>query len=536
MVCKTNEPIYIPRGRRGLFVANSRGDGYSVSLSWYKAYVDDTAFNLAYNIYYSSERDAVFSEGPKYLSLSLIELNAIIGDFVPGDTYYFAVRATEYSSSWYDPNLLPNADGYDGADLKVYPETLLLNDITDESTTIQVADIDLFPPYGVIQIGAELISYYAKDVPNNELLVSQRGFLSTTPKPHTVDGYDGYDSWSPIVKFFKGCEESNNLVIQEQVAINPPHNHYTLADGYKTVTKDLLTTDLSASDENHEDFPSYDHVGWHRTPPSFLFNGKCLDSYIGGEKFCADGYGGVGRQIRNMPIEDENNRREEELLNLTGEPVVLVKRLWKGIVCKCVQANKEHPEHRCPNCFGTGFVTGYEQYYNPRRSDGRILVRFEPATDDLKMEDAGLESTIIHGCWTLVVPAIKDRDFIIRFNEDGTEEFRYEVLDVTRNKLFFGISGRQTFKAQRVRKFDPIYQWRAFRNTATMPMQLNTAVGILRGPNDVPIPHTHTIVVNEGVMSLSQINQTTGVSEGHNHPIIDGVVQEVLQHTHKIVL
>ena len=188
------------------------------------------------------------------------------------------------------------------------------------------------------------------------------------------------------------------------------------------------------------------------------------------------------------------------------------------------------------NCTGTGFLGGYTQYYNPRISSGRILVRFAPYTDDLKQEDSGLESHVIHDCWTLVVPTIKDRDFIIRFNEDGTEEFRYEVLDVTRNKLLYGESGKQTFKAQRVRKTDPICTWRAFRNTATRPESILTTVGIMRGPAGTIIPHTHSVVVNEHINVISQINQSTGISNDHQHSITNGSVEVVLGHSHSLIL
>ncbi len=149
--------------------------------------------------------------------------------------------------------------------------------------------------------------------------------------------------------------------------------------------------------------------------------------------------------------------------------------------------------------------------------------------------DAGLESTLIPDCWTLVYPAVKDRDFVIRFNEDGTEEFRYEILHVTRNKLLEGFSGGQKFTAHRVRRTDPIYQFRYVASTATMPQTINTTIGLVSGPGGIA-PHTHEIVISEGIVSLTQINQTTGVSQGHNHPVVDGVVQEVLGHTHQIVL
>ena len=45
-------------------------------------------------------------------------------------------------------------------------------------------------------------------------------------------------------------------------------------------------------------------------------------------------------------------------------------------------------------------------------------MRFNPAAEDYKLEDAGIESYILYETWTLAYPAIKDRDFIIRFNED----------------------------------------------------------------------------------------------------------------------
>jgi hypothetical protein len=87
------------------------------------------------------------------------------------------------------------------------------------------------------------------------------------------------------------------------------------------------------------------------------------------------------------------------------------------------------------------------------------MIRIHPFSDDLKIEDSqGLVQPSELTAWTINVPTLKDRDFIVRFNEDGTEEFRYEVLDVTRNKLFFGQSGKQEFRMRRHDKTDVIYQ------------------------------------------------------------------------------
>lgn len=952
MVCNISQPVYRPPVDGGINFVSSQNDGYTILVQWDKAWPSKSTYNVGYNIYYSTVMNDVFEEGVKFVALDDGYLNACIIDLDPGITYWFGIRATEHDQTWMDLSLLP--DGI--PDLKVYPEGLLLSDIDDSTLTIPVSNINDWPAFGVIQVGTELIRYSSKDVPSSTLIGSTRGFLDTNIRFHNTDGYDGVTTQDPIVRFWKGFEDSSNAVMRETSTFAHPNYAFTFADGYAK-RADTITTDLTSSDSSLEDFPAYDHVGWHRTDPRLLFDGKCIGTYIGGEQFCADGYAGVGRQIRGIPFGEHAARREEELLNIDGESVVLVKRLWEGIRCACVFRTTEQPERKCPrcfipgtlvktefgwkaieeikvdervlssdgkyhkvtethvryyegdilgintsvtpepiwttpehpflvmrsshninrncgpkcdeyikngdgrnfcqphdirqlpnsnwharasidgnrvalgsfadkndaiqaidnfrntikpkhaikwdtanniikndwlvarwnkeikkintieipyefrkntklgsqrlgpdefildnefmwmvgiylaegssgkrtisfalhkdeieyqnrllqyfeklgynpivrnsgsengvavevysttlskwfpelfgkycynkeipeelmhlsydmtwslikgiwdgdgtkscneigqtskilalqlvellhrvgeqplvrkqisnaltpsgnkrrtcyvvswaektaqnsnrkgrwsfddeiltrvnsvsklsysgkvynlevegdhtyvvqgvvvhNCFGTGFVTGYEQFFNSRRSDGRILVRPSPANDDLKFYNAGLESEIIIDFWTIGYPAIKDRDFIIRFNPDGTEEFRYEVLDVTRNKLFGQQFGGQKFKAQRVRKSDPIYMWRAIRSTATMPQTLATSIGFLRGPGGTTIPHTHDIVINEGIVSLGQVNQTTSVSEDHNHEIIDGVVQEKLGHTHTIVL
>jgi intein/homing endonuclease len=188
------------------------------------------------------------------------------------------------------------------------------------------------------------------------------------------------------------------------------------------------------------------------------------------------------------------------------------------------------------NCTGTGFVVGYEQYFNPRRSDGRILVRFEPAPDDLKLDVAGLESELIVPCWTLVAPTVKDRDVLRRYNQDGSREFAYEILHVTRNKLFYGFDGVQKFTAQRIRKTDPVYQVSTIDSTANIPETVTTSIGLMRGANNAVTPHTHEIKINENVIILSQINQTTSVSAGHSHTVKEGVVLSSFGHIHTIIL
>jgi hypothetical protein len=538
MVCDPSVPFYVPAIVRGLKNVATKGDGYTMILEWNKAYPNPSAYSLAYNIYYSTFEENLFWTQPKFVSIATNQKTEIV-DFIPGDVCYFAVRATQYDPSWYNINLLSSDTSQIDTNLKIYPETLLLEDINDEQLIIPITDIDLYPAFGIIQVGYELIRYLSKDIPNCTLLVSERGFMNTEPRFHTIDGYDGYEFLDPIIKFYKGIEEDNNFSIQKICSFYDPNYAFTVQDGYRE--RNLvgqLTTDLDYSDQERIDFRAYDFSGWHRTDPSMLFKGECLDTYIGGENFCADGYLGIDRQVRNIPLSEQVDRLQEYLLEDvgTGEPVVLLRRLWAGITCSCFEPNREYPEPRCPRCLGSSFIGGYDQFYNPRRSDRRILVRFGPAEEDLKMEDGGLESTIIYDCWTLTVPTLRDRDVIIRFNEDGTEEYRYEILSVTRNKLLYSQNGKQSFRVQRIRKTDIIYQWKPLRNAEFYPLQITTTVGLLRGSNNTMIPHTHEIVVNENISSINQINQTTNISANHNHEVRSGAIIDTLGHSHQIIL
>lgn len=530
MSCEQPKPIYVSHAKEGISGAVTQGDGYTIALEWTQAYPDTLPFKVIYNIYYSTLLKDVFTEGVKCVSIASDVFTANFYEFTPGDTYYFAVRATEYDPSWYNPNLFP--DGFPG--LKVYPETVLTAPITSTDIEIPISDINDFPSMGVVQIGLELVKYIGKDIPNSSLLVSDRGFLNTSARSHDVDGYDGYAVQDPFVRFWKGFEEENTTIYQSTSLFAYPNFPYTITDGYRQVLKDTINSDLSADEALQTNFQSYDYAGWHRTDPEQLFAGDCIGTYYGGEQFCADGYG-VGFQLRGVPFNEVNDQRQEMLLDLEGDPCCLLRRRTTGITCSCYEPSTQNPALRCPNCYGTGFVTGYEQYFFPRRSDGRIMVKFDPTEEDIKIEDEGLEGAFLPNCWTLTVPALKSRDVLIRFNEDGTEEFRYKVLKVTRNRLLSSISGAQKFSAVRVRKTDPIYQWRAFRNTATMPQTITTGIGMLKGPGGIMIPHTHNLVVNENVFNSGQINETTSVARGHNHEIRNGVVMPALGHIHPLI-
>jgi len=522
---------YLINSQVGLDAVKARNDGYTINISWFKSYSTD-GYQLAHHIYYSTAASTVYSEGVKFLYLDGYT-NVDITDLVPGQLYYFSVRPVEYNSLIVNPDQLPSENNF-----KIYPESLLRNNITATDLVIPLLDVTGFPDYGVIKVGVELIHYLAVDATNNNLLltsISQRGYGGTEAREHTTDGYDGYRYWNPTITYFLGKEYTQfDNIYPGQCRFDLDHNAFNVVDGYKQVTKDLLTTDLSGSDEYNVDFNSYDYDGWHRTDPVLLLQGACVGSYLSGEQFCADGYEGVGRMLRGIPLQERILQRQEYLLNITGEPVVLIRRQRTGIVCNCYLPTSEYPDDRCPRCYGTKFVIGWEQYFNPRRSDGRIMVRFSPADEDLKMQEAGLESELNTDCWTLTVPTIKDRDILIRFDQNDNEEYRYEVLSVNRNRTALRLEGAQKMRVQRIRKFDVAYQIRAFKNTSTEPVTMSTTMTNAFGIG----PHKHDFVTSN--QSPDKMSQLTSIVQGHNHTVVwDGtklVVLEALSHSHDILM
>jgi len=650
--------IYYPNPvNAGTDKVNSLGDGYSLCVSWFQAEHSILTNKIAYHIYYSTIKENVFSDGIKYASIdSSLQANLI--DLIPGQEYFVAVRPVEYDPTQFNLNAnLPIAYN----NLRIYPSSILSQDISATDLIIPLMDVSSFPFTGIIQIGAELIQYLAIDQVNNNLIVpaasagapvtiisqsghfyvpkssnhgsgtinalmtipgstgpseswnilcifvekdsfnnpipgtakfeaigsisgskidgygnnfvwlvngpiisngilsfsitenttfnlgdsfniqvsgntanipSGRGYNNTIANSHTVGGFDGYNYYSPNVNLYTIGESSNwDRIFACQCRFEYPNYAFTLADGYKQVATDLLSTDLADADAANVTFPMYDFAGWHRTDPVQLLNGTCVGSYIGGEMGCIDAYGNYNI-MRGLSLQDQNTQRQDVLLSVTGRPAVLIRRVQTGITCACYLASSEYQDDRCPLCYGTKFVFGYQQYFNPRISSGRIQVRTGPTAENLKMQEAGLESTYPLDMWTLTVPTIKTRDVIVLFDQDDNEEFRYEVADVTRNQTILGLVGDQHFTTYRVRKFDPIYQIRIFRNTADFPQTYQTSTTYSTGLGY----HSHSIQISETITSMTQINQTTGISAGHNHPIINGIVQNVLGHTHDIVM
>lgn len=533
-------PYYLNPSNAGISQVGALGDGYSITIKWNRAFVKTAGNRIAYNIYVGTEipifESEFFNQSPSFVCIDG-SISTTIIDLTPGQIYRFAVRAVEYDLSIFDFTSLPPAYN----NLRLYPESPLREDITATSTIIPLLDVENFPSTGVVKIGVEMVQYTSIDTAANNLVLTstslQRGFNNTSATLHTVDGYDGYATYSSTVLFFPvDLEDRNTVIFATQDRFDYDHYAFNLVDGYRQNIKDIVNTDLSVSDEMNAGFPAYSFAGYRRIDPVALLNGECVGSYFGGQRYCADGYNGVGQMLRGLSVDDANTQRQEVLLSLIGEPVVLVKRVWTGIYCFCMRSTQEMPDARCPTCAGSGRVLGWSQYFDSRNSDGRIRMRFDPWVDDLPATDAGLDPEATKpNAWTLVIPAIKKRDFIVRFDADGNEEFRYEAINVGRNMLFGGALGAQKISLQRIRHTDSLYSIKVFRDTSTMPAIISTSINSSLGI----APHSHTVVRSEKSPTLW--HQITSVSQGHSHTLdfdaSSGTLQisQELSHSHTLI-
>ena len=127
-------------------------------------------------------------------------------------------------------------------------------------------------------------------------------------------------------------------------------------------------------------------------------------------------------------------------------------------MCDCMNSRSIHPKDKvCNRCYGTGYLGGFDQYSNNRRIDKRVLVRFKETVEDLELHvTRHMSNKFEPSCWTLPIPAIKDRDIIIRFDYTDDLEYFYEVLDTSKEKLIFGHYGRQNLRLKRLDKTDLI--------------------------------------------------------------------------------
>lgn len=414
------------------------GDGKSLALIWNKpvsrSYKGDT-FCL---IYENSSRLDIFDSPPKYISTSEVT-EAVVRNLETGSQYFYAMRGLEAFKNSIDlSGMQEHSEGL----YQLPSDTQVSDQVGENDLTIPVNSTDGYPSSGVLFINSsEVVRYESKT--DTLFLIPQNGRgLNGTSKSVFIEG----DS----VSLFFECQDKNSVI-----GAGTP----IFQDGYQSGREvqgvGLVVTDYEDNDKKF--FQGFDFCGYHQPLPQQIFQGKNdCGSYLGGEF----------NKMRGMNLFDRMLNREEVLLDQVGEPVILLRRIWNGETCSCSNARKIHPKIKgCKKCYGTGYLGGYEQFNYRRRSDGRIMVMFGDTQEDLKLtSQSHLSQEYNPSCWTLPAPAIRDRDLIVRFDFNNDVEFIYEVLNITKDKLFYRHYTRQRLNLQRMDKTDIVYTINYSRN------------------------------------------------------------------------
>jgi hypothetical protein len=418
---------------QGIKRVSNLGNGNSLSIEWNKP-IRRSYQNHAYILVYENPLRLNVFDTPTYIATTDI-LEATVSGFQTGKTLSFGARAFELPNDVLDPNGMEMIqEGF----YRLPQQVEVFSTVSPESLMITATSTEGYPDAGILLIGREAIRYNSVDRINNIFYVppNGRGLLNSSPGLYVA---------GDAIKLFLECTDKNTVIL-----MSTPTYH---DDGYNDrFVKGIgvVVTDYNDNDRNV--FDRFDYCGWRSNRPQDTLYGKNdCGTYMGGE------YNG----LRGFNVYDRMLAQEEILIETTGEPVVLLRRIWDGVNCSCLNNRKMSPKVKsCQSCYGTAYEGGYMQYIYPRRNDTRILVSFKEAAEDLKLgEKEHLQQEFEPGAWTLAQPTIRDRDLLVRFDFTNDIEFIYEVLAVSRSKNFNRRFGRQDLTLKRLDKTDIVYTY-----------------------------------------------------------------------------
>lgn len=103
-------------------------------------------------------------------------------------------------------------------------------------------------------------------------------------------------------------------------------------------------------------------------------------------------------------------RRNRWMLEQAGERVKVFIRKWSGEKCEnCWDEEYQQAREFCTNCYGTGYVDGYEGPYD-------LIIAPPESEKSVELTDIGLHVNYDWASWTGPYPLLTDRDFIVRQN------------------------------------------------------------------------------------------------------------------------
>jgi hypothetical protein len=426
---------------KGVAFARNMGVGDTMEVELPEVSARSNKSEVFYLIYYKAGTELFFDQKPKVITKNRI---TTINGLTPNQQLYWGARCLEAYNGVFDLRGMDTIDdGY------IVPDsTELFSTFDSESLLLYVDSTDGYPDKGLLIIeNKEVVRYSIVNREENYFVIEQRGLNNTVPSLFYIG-----DS----VELFLKCQDNNQNIIMG----TPTFEDGYLDDGYGSGREydgvGFIVNDYE--DQNRKFFQGFDFCGYHQALPDRVLQGiDDCGSYLGGE------FNGS----RGFNIYDRMLNREEVILDQVGEPVILLKRKWSGITCDCMTSRRGHPKARsCNRCYGTGYVGGYDQFINRRRNDKMMMISFPDTVEDLKLDPkSNLEQVYEASCWTLPIPKIADRDIIVRFDFSGDQEYFYEVLNVSSEKLLYKHYGRQKVSVKRLDKTNLVYHFNYIINS-----------------------------------------------------------------------
>ena len=473
--CSFDTPVWSDQIRPGIQFAEDLGLGSVIRIHWKPATTPPGLSETYYNIYWDTTLEELF-DAPKAITNAL---STSVTGLHGGDGYYFATRATYYPENQQLTQLTsPSPDYYK------YPASVVVNHTdgyfnSNEMVLTVSPNTSGFPNSGYLKLNYEVVSYASKA--STTFTIAQRdafslGNLETHANGATVELFKGIEDFNQSFHFAVPTWDAGSTAPWLFPDPNDPDGYASMqdSDGYRAWLVDNLHEDHSEFETDNIDFTAQDALcGTYKANTSTLVNlytGNQCGTYFGGRE---DGFGG------GIRLTDANLRREEMLLAQTGEPFMLLRAKSTGQQCPRYSIRGEHSAERCSMCYGTKILGGYDRYiyqrlYRPNitNPNGLIAMRVQPYRNDLPLiQYRGLSQTDEVTIWAPSIPTIKKRDILIRYlpvnpGDVPVEEFRYEVLNVERNRILFGDDGKQTLT---VRKLDKTHPTMTFETTLTAP-------------------------------------------------------------------
>ncbi len=105
-------------------------------------------------------------------------------------------------------------------------------------------------------------------------------------------------------------------------------------------------------------------------------------------------------------------KRNMWILEQGGERVKVFIRRETGVSCPCQWDERlfefaQQPYNRCAECYGTGFITGYEGPFN-------LIIAPDDSERKVSQTVAGRRAEHMYEVWTSFTPAVSQRDFIVK--------------------------------------------------------------------------------------------------------------------------